>query len=673
LDGFFVYFAKDGQAYPGPQWVTAKELEKEQLAYGTTYKWKVVVVQSDGQSATSTERTFRTIEMIGVPEIELVGPADFATDQATSLTLTWEATPGSETSSSRAENLTGYDVYLAKASEAYGSPVAVTEKELTRSNLEYGTQYKWKVVAKQSDGKSSASEQWVFTTVAPEYTGPEIALDAPADSATDQATSLLLTWEATAGTFANTGARPASLQGYFVYVGQDGQDYPGPQWTTAKELEKQQLAYGTTYKWQVVAVQSDGQVATSTERTFSTIESSGGPEIELVGPASFATDQATSLTLTWEATPGAQASGARALSITGYDVYLAKASETYGSPVAVTDKELARSNLEYGTQYKWKVVAKQSDGKSAASEQWVFTTADQEYTGPEIALDAPADSATDQATSLTLTWEATAGTVANTGARLASLQGYFVYVGKDGQDYPEPQWATEKQMEKSNLEYNATYKWQVVVVQSDGQVATSTERTFSTIESSGIPEIELVGPANFATDQATSLTLTWEATPGALTSGTRAVSLTGYDVYLAKASEAYGSPVAVTDKELAKSNLEYATQYKWKVVAKQSDGKSTASEQWVFTTVGESYNLPQLTLETPGNASEMVSLNPTLTWEATPGTQSNTSARAVSIENYEVYFAKVGDDYASPTIVETKSLAKVNLDPYTQYKWKVTA
>ncbi|HPE70192.1 MAG TPA: SUMF1/EgtB/PvdO family nonheme iron enzyme [Thermotogota bacterium] len=671
LDGYSVYFARQGEAYPEPQWVTSKSLVKGQLAYGTTYNWKVEVLQSDGQTTTSEERSFSTIESSGVPQVELVGPGNFATDQATTLTLTWEATPGAETNGVRAVSITGYELYFAKATEAYGAAQRVSQKQLQKTGLEHGTQYKWKVVAQQSDGRSAASEQWVFTTSAEEFDPPQVELNTPADNATNQATMLTLTWEATAGTVVNSGARLATIEGFLVFLGKNGEGYPVPGWTTEKRVETAPLENNETYKWQVVVIQSDGQWATSTEWTFRTAQESGAPQIELVSPADFATEQATTLTLTWEATPGADTAGVRAVNITGYDVYFAKATESYASPEAVTGKQLQKSNLEYATQYKWKVVARQSDGKETSSEQWVFSTVEQEHSLPEVALSSPPNSSTDQATTLTLTWEATPGTPENTGARTPTIQGFFLYFGMNEESYTEPQWSTEKQVGKTQLEYNTTYKWKVAALQSDGKVATSAEWTFVTAQENGAPEIQLITPTDFSTGQATTLTLTWEATSGVETSGARALSITGYDLFFAPATETFGLPEQVSNKEFQKSNLEYGTTYKWKVVAKQSDGKTASSEQWVFSTAEKAYSFPQVSIQGPSHEATMVSRNPTLTWEATPGTQSNSSTRALDIENFEVYFAKAGEDYAPPVLMETKYIAKENLVPYSAYKWKV--
>jgi formylglycine-generating enzyme required for sulfatase activity len=604
-------------------------------------------------------------------QISLTGPSNGTNETQTFVTLSWEATTTYSPGVYGALFITGYKVYFAKTGDPYDIPAETEEKTIEKTNLEYGMTYKWQVVAEQSDGQNATSVEYVFTTVERAYTDPEISLISPVNGSTGQATLLTLSWEATPGAQTNTGERTASLTGYTVYFGKNGEGYPAPQWVTGKALQKSELEYNTTYKWQVAAVQSDGRTMTSTERTFTTAEMYGAPEIGLKTPANLTTGQATTLTLSWEATPGSETAGTRDNGIIGYDIYLAKASESYGAPQRVSEKEVQKSSLEYGMSYKWKVVAYQSDGKSSSSEQWVFNTIEEAHTNPQVALRSPANGVTGQATSLTLSWEATPGSQTNVGERAISLSGYRVYFGKSGESYPAPQWVTVKTLQKTSLEYNTTYKWKVTAVQSDGKTATSAERIFTTAETFGAPEIALKTPGNLSTGQATAITLTWEATPGAETAGTRANNLTGYDFYFAKASEDYGVPQRVTEKEAQKISLDYETTYKWKVVAIQSDGKSSSSEQWAFTTAGETYASPQINLKSPTSGGTMVSLDMTLTWEATPGEKTNVSSRTIAIIRYDVYFAKASETYTTPEYVTEKQLEKKNLEPWTEYKWKV--
>ncbi len=83
----------------------------------------------------------------------------------------------------------------------------------------------------------------------------------------------------------------------------------------------------------------------------------------------------------------------------------------------------------------------------------------------------------------------------------------------------------------------------------------------------------LSSPSNGAANQATSLSLGWNA----------AARATSYDVYFGPASPPplYQSDVSGTSQ--AVSGLSYSTTYYWRVVAKNSAGSSPASSIWSFT------------------------------------------------------------------------------------------
>jgi len=425
---------------------------------------------------------FRVI--ITPPTIALIAPANNATDHPPALLLTWEATPGTAPNKKNIiVTIVGYRVYFARSTEAYGEPENTTEKQIQKTGLELNTQYKWKVIVVQSCGQTAESEEWTFTTQDPHYASPTIALISPVSGATNQATAVTLTWAATPGAQTNVGQRDASMTEYLVYFGLQGSGYGNPATVTSNQQQRTNLAYGTTYKWQVVAIQSDGQHATSTERTFTTFAALyAPPTIALTAPASDATNQATAVTLTWAATPGEQTNvGEReAPIISNYLVYFATGTTDYGTPENAAATQHPLSELAYNTAYKWQVVAVQSDGQRATSTEWSFMTADRLYGAPEIALISPVNGATDQATTVTLTWVATPGAQTNVGQRAPSLTEFRVYQAKTGEAYSSPATTTNDSYELTNLATNTEYTYKVEALQSDGKTAETPEATFMT-------------------------------------------------------------------------------------------------------------------------------------------------------------------------------------------------
>ncbi|HOD91425.1 MAG TPA: fibronectin type III domain-containing protein [Thermotogota bacterium] len=588
------YKKTDGTGTTQTATTVDKSYSLTDLAYGTQYTWWVVAKQSDGQRKKSDEWVFSTqAAQYDTPEIALKSPEDGAPNQSTTLTLTWEATPGAQTNAGKRDGVSikEYEVYHKKTGDPDPTEPATTVDQFHNlTNLAYETEYLWWVVAKQSDGKRATSTEWTFTTQAVQFDAPEIALKSPWNGAGDQPTTVTLTWEATEGKQTYVGERATAIEGYLVYFGVNGQKYGDPVRVTTTQQQRPGLAYGTTYKWQVVALQSDEKRATSTEWTFTTLAPVyGPPTIELTGPATGATDEGTKVTLTWEATPGElKAAGKRdGVTITGYEVYHKKTGDPDPTkPATTADNSYELENLEYGTEYTWKVVALQSDGQRATSTARTFTTMESLYNPPMLALTSPASRATNQATTVTLTWEATPGVqkIVPAGDRDMTISHYLVYFAAENAEYGEPEATDVKQMQKTGLEYDTTYKWKVKAVQFDGQSKTSDESTFSTLAPVyGPPTIELTSPASGATDRPTTLTLTWVATPGAQTNvGERAVSLT-FRVYYqkeggTKASTETGNPYYnLTD-------LDPEATYTWQVVAVQSDGQHATSTERTFKT-----------------------------------------------------------------------------------------
>lgn len=106
-------------------------------------------------------------------------------------------------------------------------------------------------------------------------------------------------------------------------------------------------------------------------------------------------------------------------------------------------------------------------------------------TGPQITLNTPANGATGMATTCTLTWTATGTDSGLMQTRNATITEYRVYFCEDAQGYSyseNPATTTQTEYSVQGLKENTTYKWQIEVVQEDGQTKKSPERTFTTVQ-----------------------------------------------------------------------------------------------------------------------------------------------------------------------------------------------
>jgi hypothetical protein len=105
--------------------------------------------------------------------------------------------------------------------------------------------------------------------------GLQVTAKSPESGSLVNRLDVLLEWEGTPGFF-NDGRRPRAvpeITEYRVYFAATVLSvYPEPTAVIASSLQKTGLNYNTEYKWKVVAVQNDGQTATTEEATFRTLQ-----------------------------------------------------------------------------------------------------------------------------------------------------------------------------------------------------------------------------------------------------------------------------------------------------------------------------------------------------------------------------------------------------------------
>ncbi|NTW48574.1 MAG: hypothetical protein HGB19_02340, partial [Chlorobiales bacterium] len=223
------------------------------LSGSTTYYYRLVAKNQKGTIA-GTEQSFTTLlAPPGVPS--LTSPADGATGVSSTPTLSW----GSVTWAA------GYELQVSTVSNF--ATTVVNQTSLTATSyavtpaLNAGTQYYWRVLAKNAAGSSAYSTVRNFTTLAPP---PVPSLTSPANGATGVSSTLTLSWGAV------TGATGYELQVSAVsnfattVVNQTGL-------TATSYAVTPALNAGTQYYWRVLAKNAAGSSAYSTVRNFTTL------------------------------------------------------------------------------------------------------------------------------------------------------------------------------------------------------------------------------------------------------------------------------------------------------------------------------------------------------------------------------------------------------------------
>jgi hypothetical protein len=154
------------------------------LEYETTYTWRVKSKNSNGESSWSESWSFSTAEGV-VDSISTMSPADGATNQSTSPTLTWEADP----------NATEYDVEVSDDDFASTmlSKTVYDQTSYRLSGLDNEASYSWRVRASNSTSDGPWSEITSFTTRAPSVSMPLVV--EPSQNAQDVEIPTVFTWE----------------------------------------------------------------------------------------------------------------------------------------------------------------------------------------------------------------------------------------------------------------------------------------------------------------------------------------------------------------------------------------------------------------------------------------------------------------------------------------------
>ena len=512
---------------------------------------------------------------------------------------------------------------------------------------------------------------------------PRIENPFPEDGSLDQPFNLVLRWSAVPGNPRGTSIPSATITHYDLRLLLDNEGAAERTFLLQEpECEITDLAEDTLYRWIVRAYQSDGQSAESPEWTFKTKKREYGiPQISLIFPENGASDQATELILTWAAAPGdLLETFPRLVEISEFHVHITEDGAEEPTEFATVNLPcFLISGLNYGTSYRWYVVAKQSDGKTATSTEWKFQTAPRKYAEPSLRLLGPEDGKTNMDTKVTFVWDGKHGDLCNIEARADSPLEYDLFLRPDDQPYGIPYHTRKCEKTVSSLLYGTTYRWKVVTYQPDGQSAESEERSFRTKAATYAPPIlALLYPENGQTDCASAITLSWQATPGHQTNhSARAAFITEYELYFYETGESLPLPIALTKNSHSLHSLNYHQEYRWKVIAHQSDGQRVESVERCFMTQGESFYPPEIRLMFPLNAETDVATTVRLSWEATPGGRSNLSAREPpTLTGFSLYFAKEGDPFDPPIAIEdpeTREWEISGLDRDTAYHWAVEA
>jgi hypothetical protein len=313
-----------------------------------------------------------------------VYPVPLSVNNPTSVNMTWTKISGATTYHVQMSTDSTFKAFTVNDSTLTDTVHAIT-------SLSNGTKYYRRIRAKNTAGWGSFCSLCQFTTIIATPAAPVLA--SPANGATGQPLSVVLTWNAATG--AATYRVQLATDSLFTTLVADDSTPTAPTKTVGS------LVNGKKYYWRVNAKNVGGTSAYSAIAAFTTIIAAPATPV-LGSPVNGATNQALSLALNWTASAGAATYRVQLATDSLFTTLIADDS----TPTAPTKTV---SSLVNGKKYYWRVNAKNVGGTSAFSAFSAFTTVPLISVPSVPVAVSPVNGSTNQAIALTLSWQASAG------------------------------------------------------------------------------------------------------------------------------------------------------------------------------------------------------------------------------------------------------------------------
>ncbi|NUN09947.1 MAG: fibronectin type III domain-containing protein [Ignavibacteriaceae bacterium] len=594
----------------------------------TQYYWRVKGINQEAVGDWSAVFNFKTL---GNPYASNpVTPVNNSVNQPIN-TLTFMWTKAKE----RIETIQRYQYQLANDT-SFASIVVndttLTDTMRTVSNLDYLTNYHWRVRASNETGWGDWSESWSFTTIIEKPALPLLAQ--PGNNSTMQIQPVTVSWNKSARSEKYT-LQVSDNPAFATLIVNDTTLGSGD---TSRALP--QLVSPQTYHWRVKARNTGGESDYSAVWNFRTL---GLPlTVTPVQPAENSVNQPTaSLSFIWrkageqtlitskgagskkqsrgdgeeETSVSRNSSSAKGARMNGSSgsvteggenilrYWLQVSNDTSGSNFFFNDSTLTDtvknlSGLAYSTDYYWRVKAQNETGWGGYS-QWIkFRTIVQKP--GVVVLAAPQNNAQGLVNPVTSTWN-----------KSLRAEGYKLQVSADSlfaTTLVNDSTITDTSKILPALANFTRYYWRVKAYNVGGEGEWSSEFSFRTL---GNPYASnLVSPANQSVNQPVNgLVFKWNKP------AERREDLLGYHYQLS--SDSLFAATVINDTTLADTivtvnDLTNLTTYYWRVRAKNQAGWGDWSDKWSLKTIVSSPG--QVTLVSPANNSTDQALRPQFGW-----------------------------------------------------------
>jgi hypothetical protein len=512
--------------------------------------------------------------------------------------------------------------------------------------------YYWKVKIIDESGETLSNAYHFTTILSDEYA---VDLLEPTNDSTTVNTEADLKWS-----FRKI-ARSLTPQ-YLVYISENKGDLPDVT-PVATNGESYKPLTGwtndTDYFWRIKAVSQTDQTlvyATSVINHFKTVKVQPGyPELALKSPLDEQTNVSYLEPLKWTGTPYEPSDQLH------YKVYIAHSINEldHVQPVITEAEEyLPSTGWVKGTTYYWKVQACEDDKFTTAGPR-SFITEPKGSDDPEICLLYPENGQQDVKLTNPLTFNATPSKFN------PSTLSFRIYIAHTLQnlDNATPVVTTEKSyLPVDGWEKENEYYWKVQAVQGDKADTDGPSCFYTETVDPGKPEIALRFPQYGSGNISAQASITWDATP--VYSGDQL----HYAVYYAHTYNDlnHADPV-FTDKRsfLPQGGWGKGNRIFWKVEVLE-DNLSNVSAVWDFETEEKSHSDPKITLLSPDDDQDAISVTDFMIWSGTPGNPGDSLTY-----NLYIAYSRTELEHVDPIPLEAEQYRPLNGWEYDKrYFWK---
>jgi hypothetical protein len=568
------------------------------LTPNALYHFQVVSNDAYGNSIASGD--FTLVTDITPPVLSSIA----ANTSGGSATITW-------TTNENATTQVEYGTTTAYGSTTTLDPLPVTSHSQSITGLITNTQYHYRVKSQDGNGNLATSADYTFTindSVPP-------VISAVASSGTTDTTTTI-TW--TTNEVADTQIEYGLTTSYGSVTTLN---------TTLLTSHSQNitgLASNALYHYRVKSRDASGNLATSGDYTFTTTDINP-PVISSIIAGGIGESTATIIWTTNEAST----------TQVDYGLTTSYGSSTALNPSPVTNHSQALSNLSANTLYHYRVKSRDAAGNLETSGDNTFTTA-ADSAAPVIS-NVQSSSITENGA--TITW--TTNEPGNTQIQYGLTTSYGSTTTLD------PTLVTSHSQSLTGLLPNTQYHYRVKSADALGNLATSNNFTFTTIDTT--PPTITTGPS-VPSVTATTATVSWVTNENADTQ-VQYGPTTQYENGIVINS------TPVTSHSLQLTNLLVDALYHYRVKSRDPAGNLVTSLDFTFQTDGTPPVLSSINAVTPTDATA------TITW-------STNEAADTQVE-YGLTTSYGSTTTLNTTLLTSHSQDLTGLQPLTLYHYRV--